>query len=134
MKVRLSELPPQRIPTSCTLSPLVMRKTGEPLSPEPTTTAPPGLLTNVWQSCAMFEPETAVCTQVRVTSPCVQPVVRPTLFTTVPSAKLVVELSCDVIVKTPPTVRLPLFAPVVLRMSPRFDATLLEYSARDASL
>src|SRR5688500_7620673 len=110
MNVRLSELPPQRMPTSCTLSPLVMRKTGEPLSPDPTTPAPPGLLTKVWQSCAMFEPDTAVCTQVRVTSPCVQPVVRPTLFTTVPSAKLVVVLSCDDTVNTPPTVSEPLLA------------------------
>src|SRR5688500_18342739 len=110
MNVRLSELPPQRIPTSSTLSPLVMRKTGEPLSPEPTTTAPPGLLTNVWQSCAMFEPDTPVCTQVRVTSPCVHPVVRPTLFTTVPSAKLVVKLSCDETVNTPATVSEPLLA------------------------
>src|SRR5688572_31999055 len=125
MKVRLSELPPQRMPTSCTLSPLVIRKTGEPLSPLPTTTAPLGLLTKVWQSCAMLEPCTPVCTQVRVTSPCVQPVVRPTLFTTVPRAKLVVALSCDVIVKTPPTVSEPLLAPVVLRISPWFDAVPL---------
>src|SRR5687767_15685224 len=100
MNVLLSELPPHRMPTSCTASPLVMRKAGEPLSPEPTTVAPPEFATNVWHSCATFEPETAVCTQVRVTEPCVQPVVRPTLFTTVPRAKLEVVLSCEVIVKT----------------------------------
>src|SRR5688500_7556419 len=32
-KYELSDAPPQRMPTSVTLSPLVIRKTGEPLSP-----------------------------------------------------------------------------------------------------
>src|ERR671914_2651159 len=111
-----------------------MRKTPEPLSPAPTTRAPAGFTTNVWQSCAMFEAKTAVCTHVRVTSPCVHPVVRPTLLTSVPIAKLVVALSCDTIVKTPSTVTLPVLTPVVFRISPWFEATLAEYTARDASL
>ena len=59
---------------------------------------------------------------------------RPTLLATVPIAKLVVLLSCAVMVKLPLVVRLPLFAPVVLAMIPRLDEVLLEYRARDASL
>src|SRR5215203_4983255 len=83
----LSELPPQRMPTSCTLLVLVMRKTLEPLSPPLTTVAPFGSCTNVWQMSCTVLPETFVVTHVLVTLPCVHPVVRPTLFTTVPMGK-----------------------------------------------
>src|SRR5690606_3759231 len=114
------ELPPHRIPTSVALLPLVMRKTGDPLSPPPTPA-----FTKVWHSCVMFVPETFVFTQVFVTCPCVQPVVRPTLFTTRPIGKFVVLLSCAVTVKVPETVRLPLLGPVVLAITPRLDGTLL---------
>src|SRR5687768_12297299 len=113
------------MPSSLTLSRPRSENTPDPLSPPPTTAAPAGLLTNVWQSSTVLDPKTPVCTQLRVTSPCVHPVVRPTLLTTVPSAKLVVKLSCDETVNTPATVSEPLLAPVVLRMSPWFDAVPL---------
>src|SRR5688572_9732087 len=78
--VLLSELPPQSSPTSVALF-AVPVQTLEPLSPPPTTIAPPGLLTKVWQKRKTDDAKTPVCTHVRVTSPCVQPVVRPILFT-----------------------------------------------------
>src|SRR5688572_15139976 len=113
------------MPTSCTLSPLGMiPNTFEPLSPPPTTTAPPGSWTKVWQSCVMFEPETFVVTHVLVTLPWVQPVVRPTLLTVFPMAKLDVVLSCDVTVNSPVTSRLPLFGPEVFEITPRNEPTL----------
>jgi hypothetical protein len=65
------------MPTSETLLPLPMAKTGEPLSPEPTVA-----LTKFWHNSVMSLPEILVSTQVLVTCPCDQPVVRPTLFTT----------------------------------------------------
>ena len=76
-----------------------------------------------------MEPETLVFAHVRCTGPCVHPVVRPTLLSTVPTGKLVASFSWLVIVKNGEvveTVRLPLLAPVVFAISPRFDATSLE--------
>ncbi len=69
-----------RIPSSRTLDPPVRPKTSDPESPPPTPA-----LTNVWHNCTMFEPETPVFTQVFVTTPCVHPVVRPTLFAMSPT-------------------------------------------------
>jgi hypothetical protein len=115
----LSELPPQRRPTSVApLAPPV--HTLEPLSPAPTTAAPPGLLTKVWQKRRTCEPWTLVFTHVRSTRPCVQPVVRPILFTVAPTDA---PAACAVIATEPAIVRLPLFGPDVAAIEPRVEAT-----------
>ena len=77
----LDPLPPQRMPSRVTFVPLVMAKTGEPLSPEPTVA-----LTKSWHSWVMLVPLTLVLAHTSVTAPCDQPVVRPTLFTVWPVA------------------------------------------------
>jgi hypothetical protein len=68
-----------------------------------------------------------VLTHDRSTGPCDHPVVRPTLFTTVPLPKFVVLLSWLVTEKLPLVliVRLPLFAPVVLAIVPGDQSVLL---------
>ena len=74
--------------------------------------------------------------QLRVTCPRVHPVVRPTLLTVVFTARHppVDEQSSAVMENYPTTVRLPLFAPLVLAMDPSAPLTLFMYLARAASL
>src|SRR6476661_6690491 len=105
------ELPPQRMPASLTLVPLVTWKTSEPLSPPPTPAD-----TKVWHSWTMLEPETPVFTQVLVIAPEVHPVVRPTLLTVAPTARQpprVPVQSSEVMLNEPTMSKLPLFAPLV---------------------
>src|ERR687898_544317 len=102
--------------------------TGEPLSPEPTPAE-----TKVWQSCTMLLPCTPVLTHVWVTAPLVQPVARPILFTTVPTAKFGPRVS-PVIPKLPTMFSELLLAPLVRAILPRVNDSPTLYAARDASL
>ena len=92
------------------------RKTGEPLSPGPAPAA-----TQPWQSWVMLVPSTLVLTQVPLTSPRVQPVVRPILCTCCPKVKL----PSAVIVKLPVILSEPLFAPLVRAILPSVEVVPL---------
>lgn len=91
-------LPPQRIPTSVALvaadpEPGGIVNTGEPLSPPCDPAA-----ANVEHRATKLEPASAVLTQVAVTVPPVQPVVRPTFVTRLPTigaAPVPVRVSAD---------------------------------------
>src|SRR6266545_4696993 len=78
----------------------------------------------------MFEPETPVSTQVRVTVPCVHPVVRPTLLSDWPTA----EGLSPTIENWPAITSDPLFTPVVWAMPPRVNETPLSPSLKFTSL
>ena len=71
-----------------------------------------------------------MCTQVAVTFPRVQPVVRPTLCTVCPT----VAPPSAVILKLPEMVSEPLFAPVVRAIEPSVEVVPLAYLARAESL
>src|SRR5687768_5912883 len=110
-------LPPHRFPSSVTLLPPSILKTGEPLSPPRTMTA---FLfsTHVWHSSTILLPETPVLVQVRMTLPCPQPVVRPTLLT----CPLLATPS-PVMLNVPAISSEPLLGPVVLAMVPSAKPT-----------
>src|SRR6266705_3536532 len=109
-----AELPPHSTPSSVALPP-ASANTSEPESPAPTPA-----LTNVWHSWTMFEPNTPVLTQVFVTVPCVQPVVRPILLTTAPTGAAPSAVTGIV----PVIVSDPLFGPLVWAM-PKLNVTPL---------
>src|SRR6266511_900849 len=79
----------------------------------------------------MLLPVTPLFTQVLVTLPCVQPVVRPTLLTTSLTTAAGLLL---VMVNAPVIVREPLFGPLVFSMPPSVKLMPLAYAARAASL
>src|SRR5688572_13822562 len=107
------ELPPHRFPSSVALLLPEMLNTGEPLSP-PCTITSFLFSTHVWHSNTMLLPETPVLVQVRVTSPCPQPVVLPTLFTLV----LTPATPSPVIVNSSATTSDPVFIPSVFAIRP----------------
>src|SRR5688572_3559985 len=111
MNVRPSVLPPQSRPTIVALPDPV--HTLEPLSPPPTIVALL-LATQCWHSCRICEPCTPVFTHVRDTDARVHPVVRPTLFTTVPTTTL---FDLPTTLTLPDCVMLPLFTPVVVAIA-----------------
>src|SRR5467141_2350754 len=104
-----SNVPPHRMPRNWTSLPDVIAKTGDPLSPAPTPA-----LTWSWQRSALRDPRTRMSTHVAVTWPWVQPVVRPTLFTTCPTR----DGPSLTMRNAPEIVRDPPFAAVVFAMNP----------------
>ena len=108
--------------------PLVMVNTSDPLSP-PATVAE----TIVWQSCVMLVPLTLTSTQVAVTGPWLQPVVRPTLFTLRPMVKLDDDAS-EVMVQLPTMVRSFGLMREVRAIRPSVFWVALMYFAKAASL
>ena len=120
--------PPHRTPFSLTLVPLVMVNTSAPLSPPPTVAE-----TIVWQSCVMLVPLTLTFTQVALTGPWLQPVVRPTLFTLRPMVKLDDDAS-EVMVQFPTMVRSVGLVLEVRAMRPSVFWVPLMYFAKAASL
>ena len=76
---------------------------------------------------------TLTLTQVLVTGPWLQPVVRPTLFTVRPIVKLD-DAASDVTVQFPTMVRLVMLVFEVRAMRPSVFWVLLMYFAKDASL
>ena len=107
-----------------------MKNTGDPLSPAPTIWTV--FCTISWHNNTMFDPETPTFTQLFVTVPSVQPVVRPTLSSVWPTVAF--PAASAVIVNEPAMSRDPLFAPVVCAMPPSVNATPLAPWEKFASL
>ncbi len=77
----------------------------------------------------MLVPVTPVLTHVRVTVPCVQPVVRPTLFAISPTEAAPSPLMAN----SPAISSEPLFAPVVFAIPPSVAAAALSRALKLAS-